>query len=107
MTTPEARVKNAIKKEMLRRGWYWHMPIGASYGKPTLDFLCCMPVIIRPEQVGQRIGFFVGLEAKSENSNGQPTPRQQITINEIQAAGGFALTAQSWEQVAQILRVET
>lgn len=100
---PEAKAKAKIREEMKRRGWYWSMPIGSGYGSPTLDFLCCMPVIIRPQDVGQRIGFFVGCEVKREDGPGTPTPRQAQTIQAIQNAGGFAMTARTWEDVARVV----
>lgn len=105
MPTPENRVKTAIKTEMSRRGWYWSMPVQGGYGAATLDFLCCMPVIIRPQDVGQRMGLFVGIETKRGDGPGRPTPRQAQTINAITAAGGFGLTAQSWEDVARVLKI--
>jgi hypothetical protein len=73
-TTPEGKVKHAIKKLLDELEVYYHMPVQNGMGKPTLDFVCC---------VG---GAFVGIEAKSPGL--LPTPKQLHTMTEMRAAGG-------------------
>ena len=105
MRTPEGKVKAEIRAEMQLRGWYWFMPVQAGYGATSLDFLCCMPVIIQPKDVGQRVGVFCGIETKRADGPGRPTLRQASVIKQITDAGGFGLTAQSWDDVARILKI--
>lgn len=71
--TPEGRVKEAVKKLLKRYGAYYHMPVLSGMGKPTLDFVGC------------HNGYFLAIETKAEG--GKPTPRQEITIAEMRAAG--------------------
>lgn len=74
--TPEARVKEAIKRELKRVDAYWHMPVMNGMGAPTLDFVCCL-----------RGRYFV-IEAKAPDA--VPTPRQRITMQQIIDHGGAA-----------------
>lgn len=74
MSTPESKVKAKIKKvlDKHKSSIYVFMPVPGGFGKSTLDYL----------------GFFYGLgfaiEAKAPSK--QPTPRQDGTIENIQAA---------------------
>lgn len=72
--TPEARVKEIIKRELKRVGAYWHMPMMNGMGAPTLDFVGCL-----------RGRYFV-IEAKAPGA--KPTARQLITMSQIEAARG-------------------
>src|SRR5579859_5611707 len=76
--TPEGKVKAAVKKVLkpyVDRGVIWFdMPVPGGYGKPTLDFLLCV------------LGTFVAIETKAPGN--KPTPRQEITISQIERAGG-------------------
>lgn len=74
MTTPEGKVKHAIKKVLDDLGIYYHMPVQNGMGKPTLDFICC---------VG---GAYVAIEAKAPSK--VPTRRQEALMKEIRASGG-------------------
>lgn len=73
--TPEGKVKDRVKKLLKKFGVYYHMPVQNGMGAPTLDFVCCHK------------GYFIAIETKAGNK--QPTTRQEITMNEIRAAGGF------------------
>lgn len=73
-TTPEGKVKRAIKKVLDDLGVYYHMPVQNGMGKPTLDFICC---------VG---GVYVVIEAKAPGAI--PTRRQEALMKEIRASGG-------------------
>lgn len=73
--TPEGKVKDRVKKLLKKYGVYYHMPVLGAMGKPSLDFICCYK------------GYFIAIETKAGNK--QPTTRQEITMNEIRAAGGF------------------
>ena len=75
MTTPEGRVKAALKK-YLGLGTYWFMPVQTGYGATSLDFLVCLH------------GKFVGYECKAPGK--KLTPRQEHVARQIWAAGGSA-----------------
>lgn len=87
--TPEGKVKDAVKKVLKAVGAYYHMPVQNGMGSPSLDFACCVPVIVTPDMVGSIIGVYVGIETKKPG--GKPTPRQEKTMNDIQDAHGYAL----------------
>lgn len=88
--TPEGKVKAEIKDYLREIGAYYFMPIQTGYGARTVDFLVCVA------------GKFVGIEAK--RGGGAPSKLQQITIDNIQAAGGLAFVATSREDVEHGLR---
>lgn len=73
--TPEGKVKDKVKKLLKKYGAYWHMAVTNGMGAPSLDFICCYK------------GYYFAIETKAGNK--QPTTRQEITMNEIRAAGGF------------------
>lgn len=75
MTTPEGKVKEQVKRLFKKYGIYYHMPVMNGMGSPTLDFNACCN------------GYYVTVETKAPGKH--PTARQQITMAEIQAAGGF------------------
>ena len=74
MRTPEGIVKDKVKKVLKRCGVYYHMPVVNGLGKPTLDFVGCAD------------GGFFAIETKAPGK--KPTPRQELTIAEMRAAGG-------------------
>lgn len=74
MTTPEGKVKERVKRVLKHHGSYWHMPVQNGMGAPTLDFIGCHQ------------GRFFGIETKPGNK--QPTPRQKLTMEAMEAAGG-------------------
>lgn len=73
--TPEGKVKEKVKKLLKRLGIYYHMPVMNGMGAPTLDFICCAG------------GKFVAIETKAPGK--KPTARQEITIEEMEKAGGW------------------
>lgn len=74
MSTPEGKVKDLIRATLKSHSAYWHMPVQNGLGKPALDFHVC------------HRGRYAAVEAKAPGK--KPTPRQQQTIVEIEAAGG-------------------
>lgn len=79
MTTPEGKVKDAIKKLLKSYGTkvYYVMPATWGYGKSGApDFVICAA------------GRFLSVEAKS--ATGKPTPLQVIAMDSIREAGGSA-----------------
>jgi Holliday junction resolvase len=75
--TPEAKVKEKIKKILKAHGAYFAMPMGTGYGNSGVpDFLCCVN------------GRFLAIEAKA--GKGETTALQKKNIREIEDAGGDA-----------------
>lgn len=76
-STPEAKVKEKIKKILKEHGVYYAMPMGTGYGNSGVpDFLCCVN------------GRFLAIEAKA--GKGIPTALQEKNLRDIKAAGGYA-----------------
>ena len=72
----EAEVKKQVKKILKAHGGvYYHMPVLMGYGTPSLDFICCVN------------GLFFAIETKAPGK--KPTARQNLTIKEIEDAGGI------------------
>lgn len=80
MTTPEARVKQRIKKILRDRKIWYYMPVAGpftAHGIP--DFVCC------------RDGGFLAIEAKAPGALGNLTTNQSRVIEEIKDHGGVAI----------------
>lgn len=73
--TPEGKVKTRVKKILAKfKPKLWdHWPVQSGYGAPTLD---C---------TGAISGRAFAIETKAPGEH--PTPRQQLTIEEMRAAG--------------------
>ena len=74
MSTPEGAVKAKIDKVLKKHGVYIFKPVQAGYGKQGLDYHCIF------------MGRAFCIEAKRPGA--KPTPRQQLTMQEIVQAGG-------------------
>jgi pantoate kinase len=75
--TPEAKVKDQIKKVLDDLHAYYTMPIGVGFGNSGVpDFLVCIQ------------GRFVAIEAKAGSN--KPTALQMYHMTQIRAAGGRA-----------------
>ena len=85
MRTPEARVKDAVRKWLKTIGAYRFGPTQMGYGTQTLDDLCCI------------FGLFFAIEYKA--SGKKPTPRQLLTMTAIEHAGGIAIWGDSFESI--------
>ena len=76
--TPEARTKNAVKKELDKAGVWYFMPAANGYGRAGIpDIICCIN------------GYFLAIECKA--GRGILTALQERELNKILAAGGAAL----------------
>jgi pantoate kinase len=76
--TPEAKVKEKIKKILKAHGAYFAMPMGTGYGNSGVpDFLVCLN------------GEFLAIEAKA--GKGIPTALQEKNMRDIEKAGGRVL----------------
>ena len=77
-STPEAKVKAAIKKILKEHGAWYAMPMGTGYGNSGVpDFLVCLN------------GEFLAIEAKA--GKGIPTALQEKNLRDIKKAGGRTL----------------
>lgn len=72
--TPEGKVKNEVKKILQEYMAYYFMPVQAGFGMPALDFHC----------ICRGVGFCIETKAPGKKA----TPRQEVTIIGIEAAGG-------------------
>lgn len=86
--TPEGKIKEQVKKLLKAHKVYYHMPVTNGMGAPTLDFICC------------HAGRYIAIETKAPGK--KPTPRQEITMNEIAFAGGYVFVV-SCQQELDIL----
>ena len=72
--TPEAKVKDLVKRVLRRYAVYWHMPVQNGLGAPSLDFVCCCN------------SRYFAIETKAHGK--KPTIRQLKTIEDISNARG-------------------
>lgn len=72
--TPEGKVKEAVSALLKKFGAYYEMPVPGGYGKSGLDYQGCFH------------GKYFAIETKAPGK--KPTPRQVLTIAQIQKAGG-------------------
>lgn len=78
MKTPEAKVKDAVKKMLDASGVYYFMPAANGYGRAGIpDIVCCVN------------GYFLAIECKA--GNGKTTLLQNREIARIIRAKGRAL----------------
>ena len=79
-TTPEGKVKAAVKKELKERGIWFFMPMQNGFGVVGIpDFICCWK------------GMFFAIETKAPGKRKDTTPNQDRTIAEIRAHDGRAI----------------
>ena len=90
MKTPESYKKDDVRKWLKAIGAYRFSPVQMGMGATTLDDLVCIG------------GRFVGIEYKAEGK--VPTPRQRLTMTEIQRAGGVAVWGDSAEKIIEQLK---
>jgi hypothetical protein len=77
-TTPEGKVKKAVRQVLDGLGAYYVMPVTGGYGRQGApDFLVCLE------------GNFFGIETKA--GKGKLTALQELNLKRIIDAGGVAL----------------
>ena len=86
--TPEGKVKARVKKMLQIFEAYQHWPVQAGYGKPCLDCHFCFN------------GYYAAVETKAPGK--ALTPRQQITKEEIEDAGGKVFVIGRWKKGQEI-----
>lgn len=90
-TTPEGRVKAAVKKWLKERGIWFCMPMGTGFGNSGVpDFVCCWG------------GRFLAIETKAPGKRGNTTVLQKQQIAAIQAALGVAVVVDDVAQLDQL-----
>ena len=81
--TPEGRVKQGVKDVLKSRGIWHFMPQNFGMGKSGVpDFICCLP---------QFNGKMLGIETKAPGKRNNTTALQDLTINAIRKARGWAI----------------
>lgn len=73
----EKTVKERVKRMLRNHGAWWHMPVQRGHGASGVDFHVC------------HNGRFLGIETKRPGKH--PTPRQELTLENIREAGGKTL----------------
>ena len=98
--TPEGRVKDKIKKffaEWFAKAFIY-MPVMSKFGKRGApDFIVCLPIVVTQDMVGEEIGLFVGVEAKT--TTGKMSPMQREVKKNILAAEGLYFTVYGLKEV--------
>ena len=103
--TPEGRVKKNIKKWMSNRfpDAFGYMPVPTGFGEKGIpDHIYCVPVKITQAMVGDTVGLFVGIEAKTVK--GKVSPSQAIKALEIRDASGLIYTVYGSDQIERELK---
>lgn len=87
-TTPEGKVKAAVKRWLGARGIWYCMPMGTGFGNSGVpDFICCWN------------GKFLAIETKAPGSRSRTTVLQKRQIAAIHEAGGDALVVDDVSQL--------
>lgn len=90
-TTPEGRVKKAIKEYLTARGAYWYMPVSNGMGR-----------VGAPDIIACHQGKFLGIEVKAPGKRRNTTPNQDRELAAIAAAGGVSVVVDDVEQVKEL-----
>ena len=87
-TTPEGKIKTAIKRWLVDHGAWYFMPVSNGMGAMGVpDFIVCYD------------GKFLGIEAKAPGKRGNTTPAQKRQLDGINKANGIAIVV---DDVAQL-----
>ena len=79
-TTPEGKVKTAVRKMLAKHGIYYFMPPGMGLGRSGI-----------PDIIGCYKGKFIAIECKA--GKGKTTALQERELEWIKDAGGFTFVA--------------
>lgn len=89
MSTPEGRIKDKVKALLKRLGWYYYMPVQNGMGVSGIpDLICCRPLTITADMVGQTIGVFVAIETKAPGKLSNLSEPQKLQLAAISQARG-------------------
>jgi hypothetical protein len=79
-TTPEGKVKAAVKKVLTARNVWFFMPMQNGFGVVGIpDFICCAH------------GRFIAIETKAPGRRNDTTANQDRRLQEIKEHGGLTL----------------
>ena len=92
--TPEAKVKDKVRKILDEMGAYYFMPMSFGYAKAGI-----------PDIVGCHRGVFFGLECKA--GKGTTTALQERELRRIKESGGIALVVneENVDNLKTLLRI--
>lgn len=103
-TTPEGKVKSAVKKYLANSGVWSYMPIQNGMGVVGIpDIICCRPLLITEDMVGKTFGQFVAIETKAPGRKYNVSPNQRRNLDAIAAHGGVAVVADKVDDVKEAL----
>ena len=92
-TTPEGKVKKAVKEYLKSIGAWYYMPVTNGMGRVGCpDILVCYK------------GLFMAFETKAPGKIKNVTANQQREITDIQRVNGLALVVDDVEQVKEAIR---
>ena len=92
MSTPEYKIKAKVKRRLDELPClYQFRPVQNGMGAPSLDILVCAG------------GWFIAIETKAPGK--KPTPRQEETIKQINAAHGLVFVVDSDETLEAAMKV--
>ena len=90
-TTPEGKVKDAVKKWLRERGYWFYMPVQNGMGVQGIpDFIICAA------------GQFIAIETKAPGKRKNTTANQEARIAEIKQANGVAVVIDDPEQLKDL-----
>lgn len=90
-TTPEGRVKTAVKQWLKANGIWFCMPMGTGFGSSGVpDFICCWD------------GRFLAIETKAPGKLKNTTAMQDVQLAAIRQAAGFALVIDNVSMLYEI-----
>lgn len=93
-TTPEGKVKAAVKKRLHELGVWFCMPMGTGFGNSGVpDFICCMN------------GQFLAIETKAPGKRNNTTVLQDRQIAAIHKAGGRAVVIDDVSQLNSVFNI--
>ena len=90
-TTPEGKVKDAVKKWLRERGYWFYMPVQNGMGVQGIpDFIICAA------------GQFIAIETKAPGKRDNTTANQKARLAEIEQANGVAAVIDDPEQLKDL-----
>ena len=92
-STPEGKVKAAVKKLLDTRGIWHFSPVSNGMGRHGIpDIICCWD------------GRFLAIECKAPGKRGNTSVLQDREIAAIQAVNGLAVVIDDVSQLDEVLR---
>lgn len=87
-STPEGKVKEAVRKLLRSRGIWFYQPVQNGMGVVGIpDFICCHD------------GQFIAIETKAPGKLNSVTANQERVLEEIREHGGFAIVVDNVEML--------